>query len=153
MTDAELAHLFTTARTIAIIGAKDTEGQPVARVGQYLIDAGYTVIPVHPVRKSVWGLPCYATLGDIPVPVDIVNLFRASELCFAHARECLALPSPPLAFWMQLCIRNAECHSILAPHNCTVIEDSCIMVEHARVFAVSLPPHEAPACHIKRPLQ
>lgn len=70
MSDERLRAALTEARTIAVIGAKDKPGQAVDEVGRYLIAAGYTVIPVHPVRKNVWGLETYASLGDIKERVD-----------------------------------------------------------------------------------
>ena len=54
------------SRSIAIVGAKDKAGQPVDRVGRYLLDKGYTIFPVHPVRKTVWGLTAYPDLASLP---------------------------------------------------------------------------------------
>lgn len=73
------------SRSIAIVGAKDKAGQPVDRVGRYLLDKGYTIFPVHPVRKTVWGLTAYPDLASLPQPVDIIDLFRAPQYCPAHA--------------------------------------------------------------------
>ncbi|MFP4317329.1 MAG: CoA-binding protein [Desulfovibrionales bacterium] len=131
MMDANgLSGLFSRVKTIALIGAKDKPGQPVDRVGRYLMDSGFTVFPVHPVRKSVWGLEAYPTMLDVPAPVDLVNLFRAPEYCPDHAREALKLDPLPLAFWMQSGIKSAEVRDILSGHPITVIEDRCIMVDH-----------------------
>ena len=76
LSDGRMREFLTQARTIAVVGAKDKEGQPVDRVGKYLIQAGYQVIPVHPIRKDVWGLQTYPSLAEVPFPVDIVNVFR-----------------------------------------------------------------------------
>lgn len=131
---AFLRGILETAQTIAIIGAKDTPGHPVDRVGRYLIEAGYSVFPVHPKRKIVWGLPAFACMTDIPLPVDIVNVFRAPEFCPGHARECCLLFPRPQLFWMQLGIAQAEAASLLARQGIPVVEDACIMIEHARIF-------------------
>ena len=146
MRDEALRDLLASVRTIAVLGAKDKPGQAVDRVGRYLMAAGYEVIPVHPARSGVWGLPTYQRLADIPKPVDMVNLFRAPEHCLAHAEECLALDALPRVFWMQLCISNAEARALLAPKGVTVIEDLCLMVEHARVFTRPLPEGAQTAC-------
>jgi hypothetical protein len=138
MDKEKLRGILETVRTIAVIGAKDVPGQPVDRVGRYLIRVGYTVIPVHPKRKSVWGLPAFAGLTDIPVPVDLVNVFRAPEYCAEHAREALKLSPLPQLFWMQLGIVNAEAVSLLAEQGVSVVEDACIMVEHAKMFGQDL---------------
>lgn len=132
--DDALKTLFQTAKSIAIIGAKDTESQPVDRVGRYLIDAGYTVYPVHSKRKKVWGLPAYTSLTDIPYPVDIVNVFRAAPFCLEHAKEVLACKSQPKAFWLQLGICNEEALALLRPYDILTEENSCIMVEHKRLM-------------------
>ena len=126
------------SRSIAIIGAKDKPGQAVDRVGRYLLEQGYRVVPVHPVRKTVWGLPAFASIAELPEPVDIINLFRAPEYCPGHAQEVLALGWKPKVFWMQLGIRSPEARQALAETGITVVEDSCIMVEHARLLRASL---------------
>ncbi len=126
------------SRSIAIIGAKDKPGQAVDRVGRYLLEQGYRVVPVHPVRKTVWGLPAFASIAELPEPVDIINLFRAPEYCPGHAQEVLALGWKPKVFWMQLGIRSPEARQALAETGITVVEDSCIMVEHARLLRPSL---------------
>ncbi len=132
--DATLKDLLSPGRTVALVGAKDRPGTEVDMVGRYLIDAGFRVIPVHPARPSVWGLPTFATLADIGEPIDIVNLFRAPAHCPAHAAEALALPSPPACFWMQSGIVCAEARALLAPAGIVVVEDRCIMVEHRRLW-------------------
>ena len=134
MDDAYMSRLLAEVKTIAIVGAKDAPGQPVTRVGKYLIQAGYDVIPVHPVRKNGWGLTAYMSLADVPQRVDMVNVFRAPQYCLEHAREALALSPLPKVFWMQLGISNADAAKLLAEHGVAVVEDACLMVDHARLF-------------------
>ncbi|WP_027361202.1 CoA-binding protein [Halodesulfovibrio aestuarii] len=131
--DEAMRDALDNAKVIAIIGAKDKAGQPVNMVGTYLIDQGYTVVPVHPIRQNVWGLTTYKSIADIPVPVDIVNVFRASQYCSAHADEVLALGYKPKMFWMQSGIRSPEAGKKLAANGIAVVEDKCIMVEHSRL--------------------
>ncbi len=133
--DQDLKSLLERARTIAVVGAKDKQGQPVDTVGRYLIQAGYNVIPVHPKRKGVWGLETYSSLTEIPGHVDIVDVFRAPEFCPDHAREVLNMAELPLAFWMQLGITSQEAGDILQPASITVIQDKCIKVEHERLMS------------------
>jgi len=132
--DAELRSLLDGCTSVAIVGAKDTPGSPVDGVGRYLIRCGFTVHPVHPVRKNVWGLRTYASLAELSEPVDIVNLFRAPGHCPEHARETLALPGAPRIFWMQSGIFSLEARAILAQTPIAVVEDLCLMVEHRRLF-------------------
>jgi len=135
MFDDTIRALLGSAKTIAIVGAKDKQGQPVDTVGRYLIQAGYVVWPIHPVRHSAWGLPSFPSLADLPGKADIVNLFRAASACPEHAQEVLALPWKPSAFWMQTGIRSPEAGRTLAAHGIRVIEDLCLMLEHRRLFA------------------
>ncbi len=128
--EKKLAALLDEVKVIAVIGAVDKPGRPVDRVGRYLIDAGFKVIPVHPKRENVWGLETYKTILDIPEPVDVVDVFRASQFCADHARECLQLQTLPRVFWMQSGIFNPEARELLSEKGVEVIEDRCLMVDH-----------------------
>lgn len=133
MSQLDYGLILDNIENIAILGAKDTPNQAVDRVGRYLIEQGYTVFPVHPVRKNVWGLKTYKDLSEIPAPIDLVNLFRASVHCPEHAKECLNLLATPKVFWMQLGIMNPEVHEIFANTDIDVVENACIMVEHQKL--------------------
>lgn len=132
--DKELASLLGQVKTIAVVGAKDKPGQPVDMVGRALIEAGFQVIPVHPKRPTVWGLAAYPTLGEVPVSIDLVDLFRAPQYCPDHAREVLALPNRPRCFWMQSGVASPEARDILKGSGVFVVEDRCLMVEHKRLL-------------------
>lgn len=139
--DDTLRDLLGRASTIAILGAKDKPGSPVDRVGRYLMAAGYRVFPVHPVRKTVWGMPAAARLDELPgqgFHPDIVCLFRAAEHCPDHARETLSLPRLPLLFWMQEGIRSPEAGAMLSRAGMAVVEDRCLQTEHRRLFPPAL---------------
>lgn len=131
MTD--IKSLLSSVKTIAIVGAKDTVGHPVDNVGRYLINAGFTIFPVHPVRKKIWDLDAYATLAEVPAPIDLVDVFRSPEFCLAHAEECLALTTYPKVFWMQLGITNEQARLRLESKGIVVVENACLMVEYARL--------------------
>lgn len=128
--EAAMRALFEKTRSIAILGAKDVPGQPVDRVGRYLIAAGFTIFPVHPKRAAVWGLQAYPELAAVPEPVDIVDLFRAAAYCPCHAREALAMRPRPQVFWMQQGISSPEAAAVLENSGIVVVEDACIMVAH-----------------------
>lgn len=131
--DKELAALLAKVKTIAIIGAVDKPGRPVDMVGRALIDMGFTVIPVHPVRQDVWGLTTYTSVIDIPYPVDLVDLFRAAQFCPEHAREVLSMTTKPKCFWMQSGIVSEEARELLEPHGISVVENRCLKVDAARL--------------------
>ena len=133
MHDDDLRSILARVKNIAVIGAKDKPG-PVDRVGRYLIEAGFTVFPVHPVRKEVWGLPVSPTLADVPERIDLVDVFRAPEFCLAHAEESAALALRPLLFWMQSGIVNEQARAVALAAGIHVVEDACLMVEYRRFF-------------------
>lgn len=129
-----LKTLLSSARTIAIVGAKDVPGQPVDTVGRYLLEKGYHLIPVHPKRNTVWGIPAVTDLASIQEPVDIVVLFRAPRFCEEHAQEVMAWKTLPQCFWMQEGISSPEACRIFEGTSVRVIENRCIMVEHKRLL-------------------
>ncbi|WP_027722357.1 CoA-binding protein [Maridesulfovibrio zosterae] len=128
--EKKLASLLNEVKVIAVIGAVDKPGRPVDRVGRYLIDAGFKVIPVHPKRENVWGLKTYKSILDIPEPIDLLDLFRAANFCPFHADECLNLKELPKVFWMQQGISSPESRAMLSGKDITVIEDRCLMIDH-----------------------
>ncbi len=132
-----LRTILKNSKTIAIIGAKDVPS-PVDMIGKYLIAKGYTVFPVHPMRKNVWGLETYKTINEIPFQIDIVNLFRASAHCPQIAQEVLALTKKPLCFWMQKDIFSEQAKNILKDTQITIVEDECIMVIHENLLGEGL---------------
>ena len=131
-----LKKLLAEIKSVAIVGAKDKSGQPVDAVGRYLIEQGYRVLPVHPKRNDVWGLPTYPDLGALPEAPDAVVLFRAAEFCPEHAREALALPVKPRLFWMQLGISSPEAMRLMREAGVPAVEDACIMVRHKELFGL-----------------
>lgn len=133
--DEKLKNILLETKTIAIIGAKDSPASPVDAVGRYLIGRGYRVLPVHPARKTVWGLPVFRNLSDIDEKVDMVNLFRAAQFCPAHAKETLARTPLPACFWMQSGIFSPEARELLKGSGVLTVEDRCLMVEHRRLLA------------------
>ncbi len=132
--DASLAELLRSARTVAVVGIKDREQEDAFRIPQYLQRAGYAIVPVNPKLASVLGEPCHASLAQVDRPVDIVNLFRASEHVPAHVDEILALEPRPKAVWMQLGIHHGPSAQRLRDAGIEVVQDRCIMVDHRRLI-------------------
>jgi hypothetical protein len=131
--DAALAALLRRARTIAVVGIKAGADDDAFRVPRYMQAQGYRILPVSPKLDEVLGERCVRSLGELSDAPDLVNLFRASPHIPAHADEILALPRRPLGVWMQLGISHAEASARLAAAGITVVEDRCLMVEHARL--------------------
>src|SRR5947207_2887989 len=74
-----IPEILATSKTIAVVGLSNRRMRPSYGVAQYLAEQGYSVVPVNPNLGEVIGEKCYARLEDVPVPVDIVDIFRRSE--------------------------------------------------------------------------
>ena len=132
--DAALRDLLRRVKSIAVVGIKDGESDDAFRVPRYLQAQGYRILPVSPKLERVLGERCVPALADLSETPDLVNLFRASAHVPGHAEEILALRQRPLGVWMQLGISHPEASGRLAAAGILVVENRCLMVEHARLF-------------------
>jgi len=119
-----------SARTIAVVGLSDNELRASYFVGYYLKRHGYRVIPVNPRKTEILGETCYASLLDVPVPIDVVNVFRVPEALPGIAREAAAIHAG--ALWCQFGVINEEGARIAEAGGLSVVMDRCLKVEHAR---------------------
>ncbi|MFI6761289.1 CoA-binding protein [Micromonospora sp. NPDC050417] len=117
-------------RTTAIVGLSNNEIRASYFVGYYLKRHGYRVIPVNPRETTILGETSYPSLLDVPVPMDIVNVFRAPNALPAIAREAVAIGAGTL--WCQFGVINAEGGQIAEDGGVTVVMDRCLKIEHAR---------------------
>jgi len=118
------------AKTIAMVGLSDNELRASFFVGYYLKRHGYQVIPVNPREAAILGETCYQSLRDVPVPIDIVNVFRAPDALPAIAADAVAIHAGSL--WCQFGVINPEGARIADEGGVAVIMDRCLKVEHAR---------------------
>jgi predicted CoA-binding protein len=118
------------AKTIAIVGLSPNELRASYFVGYYLKRHGYHVIPVNPREPQVLGEESWSSLLDLPVPVDVVNVFRAPEALPEIARDAVRIGAGTL--WCQFTVINEEGARIAEQGGVTVVMDRCIKVEHAR---------------------
>ncbi|WP_430511902.1 CoA-binding protein [Pannonibacter phragmitetus] len=134
--DSLIRQILDETKTIAIIGASANADRPVHHVMEFLIDQGYEVYPVNPglAGKELLGRTVYASLTDIPVPVDMVDIFRASDAVPAIVDEALALAVRPKVIWMQLGIEHAQAAAEAEAAGLTVIMNRCPKIEHPRLF-------------------
>ena len=128
-----IAELLAATRTIAVLGIKtEAQGhQPAFYVPRYLASAGFEIIPVpvyYPEVTEILGKPVFRKLVDVPVEVDLVNIFRRSGDVPAHLEDLLA--KKPKAVWMQSGIANWDVAEKLAQAGIKVVQDRCLMVEH-----------------------
>jgi uncharacterized protein len=125
-----IQRVLHTAKTIAIVGLSGNELRASNFVGYYLKRHGYQVIPVNPREKEILGETCYPGLPDVPVPVDVVNVFRAPDAVPQIAREAVTIGAG--ALWCQFDVISEEGAQIASDGGMTVIMDRCLKVEHAR---------------------
>lgn len=128
----EYTPLLRAARVVAVIGAHRDPSRPAFYVPDALHRAGVRILPVNAalVGETLWGEPVRASLTEIDVPVDIVNVFRRSEAVAAHLPEILAMKHPPGLVWLQLGIRDDATLDRLAAEGIPGVQDSCLMVEY-----------------------
>jgi predicted CoA-binding protein len=129
----EIRALLSETRTIAVLGIKTEAqaGQPAFYVPSYLQTAGFRIIPVpvyYPEVVQILGQQVYRRLVDIPIDVDLVNVFRLSQDLPPHVEDILA--KMPKAVWLQSGIRNDAVAETLAKAGIKVVQDRCIMVDH-----------------------
>lgn len=134
MDDQEIAALLREAKTVAVVGLSPREARPSNRVAKYLMDVGYTVIPVNPGQTELLGQPCYASLSATNQALDIIDIFRKSEDVLPIVEEALTLPFRPKAIWMQLGIANAAAAKLAEEAGIMVIMDKCTKIEHERLL-------------------
>ena len=125
-----IQRVIHTAKTIAIVGLSKNELRASYFVGFYLRRHGYRVIPVNPREREIFGEKCFKSLADVPVKLDIVNVFRAPDALPGIAEEAVAAGAKNL--WCQFSVINEEGGHIAESGGMSVIMDRCLKVEHAR---------------------
>jgi uncharacterized protein len=125
-----IQRVIHSAKTVAVVGLSRNPLRASYFVGYYLRRHGYRVIPVNPREDEILGEKSFGALADVPVPVDIVNVFRAPDAVPAIAKEALAIGAK--ALWCQFTVINEEAARIAEAGSLTLIMDRCIKVEHAR---------------------
>jgi predicted CoA-binding protein len=129
---ASLRRILKTCRTIAVVGLSAEWHRPSHFAAKYLQARGYRVVPVNPRYTEVLGERCYATLEDIPHPVDMVDVFRREADLPPIARAAVAIGARCL--WQQLGVRSAEADAIARAAGLDSVMDRCVKIEHARLF-------------------
>ena len=125
-----IQRVLREARTVAVVGLSGNPLRASNFVGFYLQRHGYRVIPVNPREPEIFGERSYASLRDVPVVVDIVDVFRAPAALPEIARDAVAIGAKCL--WCQFTVINEEGARIAERGGLTVVMDRCLKVEHAR---------------------
>ncbi|MDP6788423.1 MAG: CoA-binding protein [Rhodospirillales bacterium] len=136
--DAHLRAILGRVRTIAMVGASPNWVRPSNFVMKYLIGKGYRVIPVNPAAagREILGQHVYASLGDVPGPLDMVDIFRASDAAGAIVDEAIAVaPEKGITVvWMQLGVRDDAAAGRAEAAGLTAVMDRCPKIEYGRLF-------------------
>jgi predicted CoA-binding protein len=127
-----LRNILENVNVIAVVGLSPKINRPSNLVARYLLEVGYTVIPVNPGQDKILGLKCYASLDDVPVTVDLVDIFRRPEDIGPIVES--AVRKGIKYIWMQLGIVNSEAAGVAREHGCEVVMDRCIKIDHQNLM-------------------
>ena len=128
----DVFELLKESKTIAVVGISDKPGRDSGRIAVFLKDKGYNVYGVHPVLTEVNGIPVYKKITDIPVDIDIVDVFLNSNLVPDIVTD--VLEKKPKAVWLQLGVNNDEAVKTITENGIDVIQNLCIAIEHRHFF-------------------
>ena len=128
---AVIRSILTDAKSIAVIGLSESPSKPSHYVSAYMQQSGYKIYPINPSIPEVLGEKSYASLADLPIKPDIVNVFRLPKFIPAIVDEMLHLGLPNL--WVQQGIIHLEAATRAEAGGIHVVMDRCIMVEHRRL--------------------
>ena len=130
-----IPEILHSARTIAVVGLSNKRFRPSYGVSEYLKRVGYRVIPVNPLEDEVLGEKSYPDLDSVPVPVDVVDIFRRSE--FVPEIVEAAIRNGAKAIWMQEGVIHEQAARRAEAAGLTVVMDHCILKEHRRLAQAS----------------
>lgn len=124
--------ILKTYKTIAVVGMSPKKHRPSRQVAEYMQAAGYRIIPVNPGHDQINGQPCHPSLQAVPVPVDLVNIFRRSDQVLPIVRDAIAIGAK--AIWMQEGIINEQAARMAEKAGLMVIMDRCLKTDHLQFY-------------------
>jgi predicted CoA-binding protein len=133
--DGYIRGILNTVKTIAVVGVSANPSRPSYFVFKYLLERGYRMIPVNPglAGQYLLGRPAHATLLDIPEPVDMADLFRASQHVLPIVEQALQMQPRPRVIWMQLGVRNDRAAALAEANGLKVVMNRCPKIEYGRL--------------------
>jgi uncharacterized protein len=133
--DSYIRGILNTVKTIAMVGASAKDNRPSYFAFKYLLERGYNMIPINPGLggKELLGRKIYSHLSEVPEPIDMVEIFRASQYALPIVQEALTLSPKPSVIWMQLSVRNDEAAALAEANGMKVVMDRCPKIEYGRL--------------------
>jgi predicted CoA-binding protein len=133
--DNYIRGILNTVKSIAMVGISPKDNRPSYFAFKYLLERGYRMIPVNPghAGKEILGQKVYAKLTDVPEPVDMVDVFRASQFAPGVVDEALQMTPKPAVIWMQLTVRSDEAAAKAEAAGLKVVMDRCPKIEYGRL--------------------
>ncbi len=125
------SEILRSVKTIAVVGLSSKRTRPSYGVAEYMQRAGYRIIPVNPAETEVLGEKAYPDLDSIPVPVDLVNIFRRSELVPPVVDAAIRIGAK--AIWMQEDVVHEEAAAKARAAGLVVVMDHCVLKEHRKL--------------------
>jgi len=125
---ATIRKVLRDSKTIAVVGLSPKPHRPSHQVASYLMEAGYTIIPVNPGQDAILGQTCYPNLRAIPTPVDMVDIFRKPETILPIVEDAIAIDARFI--WMQEGIVHEEAAAKAKAAGLLVIMDRCTKIDH-----------------------
>ena len=130
--DAELRNILKSVRTVASVGVSSNPQKPSYGIFQYLMEAGYRMIPVNPTTPEVMGLPSYPDLSSVAQKIDVVQVFRKPEDVPPVVEQ--AIQAGAKVIWMQEGIANPQAAKQAEAAGLKVVMDRCMMKTHQRLL-------------------
>ncbi|ESZ57795.1 CoA-binding protein [Mesorhizobium sp. C120A] len=133
--NAYIGGILNSVKTIAMVGASANDVRPSFFVLKYLLAKGFSVFPINPGQagKEILGRMTYASLADLPEPVDMVDIFRASAAVPGIVDEVLKLDPLPKVIWMQLGVRDDEAAARAEAAGIKVVMNRCPKIEYGKL--------------------
>jgi predicted CoA-binding protein len=133
--NAYIADILNSVRTIAMVGASPNDVRPSYFVLKYLLAKGFDVFPINPghAGKEILGRTVYASLAEVPAPVDMVDIFRAASAVPGIVDEVLRLDPLPKVVWMQLGVRHDEAAARAEAAGIKVVMNRCPKIEYGKL--------------------
>ena len=130
--EADVKKILTKSKTIAVVGASPKPGRDSGMIAQFLNAKNYTVYPVNPAYKDVFGLKCYPSLAAVPEHIDIVDVFRNPNEVMPVVEDAVHVGADTI--WFQLGVVNEAAARKADEAGLDVIMDRCIAVEYRNIM-------------------